>query len=327
VITFVARLLPCKAKADLYTAIGLQKHGKTEFYRDFLHHLRHSGDAFVTAPGVKGMVMIVFTLPSYPYVFKVIKDRFPPAKEVTKDLVKEKYQLVKQHDRVGRMADSLEYSQAAFPLRRFSAELLREVQTEAASSVQIDGEQIVLSHLYIERRMTPLDLYLEHADEDERREVIDEYGQAIRELAAANIFPGDMLLKNFGVTRHGRVVFYDYDEISYMTDCNFRRIPEPPYPEYELMAEPWYPVAPNDVFPEEFATFLVASPRVRKTFLERHREILDADYWRRTQERVRSGHFEDVFPYPHARRFSRRGLPPRRESYSPPRIRALAACG
>ena len=309
VVQFLHGMLPCKTKADLYMAIGLQKHGKTEFYRDFLRHLKHSGDSFVAAPGTKGMVMSVFTLPSYPYVFKVIKDVFAPPKDVTRQQVKERYQLVKQHDRVGRMADSLEFSDVAFPLARFSPELLQEFETLAASSMEIEGEQLIIKHLYIERRMTPLNVYIQSAGADQLRDVIDEYGRAIKELAAANIFPGDMLLHNFGVTRHGRVVFYDYDEICYLTECNFRRIPPPPYPEYELCAEPWYSVDPNDVFPEEFETFLVTNPRLREIFRSLHGELLDPDYWQQEQESIRAGLFEDVFPYSEMDRFVGTGTP------------------
>lgn len=326
VVEFLLRVLPCKTKAELYTAIGLQKHGKTEFYRDFLRHLKHSTDEFVIAPGARGMVMCVFTLPSYPYVFKIIKDRFPPPKETTREKVIAKYQLVKQHDRVGRMADSLEYSEAAFPVDRFSRELLSELTSEAASSLEIDGSHLVIKHLYIERRMTPLDVYLRQADEDQLRRAIDEYGQAIKQLAAANIFPGDLLFKNFGVTRLGRVVFYDYDEICYLTECNFRRIPPPPYPEYELYGEPWYSVGPADVFPEEFAPFLLTSPRVRDAFFASHRNLLEPEYWRQCQEDIRRGYLADVFPYPEAKRFQA-GPAPRRRSSRPAPASRFAAFG
>lgn len=310
-VNFLLRLLPSKSRADLYTYIGLHKQGKTEFYRDFLHHLRHSSDKFEIAPGIKGMVMSVFTLPSFPYVFKVIKDRFRAPKDLTREVVKQKYQLVKNHDRVGRMADSWEYSEAAFPIERFSKELLKELCNDASENIELEGEQIIIKHLYIERRMTPLNLYLENADEEQLRAAIDEYGQAIKQLAAANIFPGDMLFKNFGVTRQGRVVFYDYDEICYLTECNFRNIPPPPLPEYELSDEPWYPVGPNDIFPEEFERFLLTDAKVRKIFLELHGDLLDTGYWRRQQERILAGQIEDVFPYPESKRFGHRYPEPR----------------
>jgi isocitrate dehydrogenase kinase/phosphatase len=303
VVDFLRPLVPRKSKAELYTAIGLQKFGKAEFYRDFLKHLRYSGDQFVVAPGIRGMVMAVFTLPSFPYVFKVIKDRFPPPKEMTRETVKEKYQLVKLHDRVGRMADSWEYSHVAFPRERFADELIELLREEAAGSIQVEEGQVIVKHLYIERRMIPLNLYLQAADEEELGQVVKEYGDAIRQLAAADIFPGDFLFKNFGVTRKGRVVFYDYDELCYLTECNFRHIPEAPYPELEMSEEPWYSVGPDDVFPEEFETFLLTDPRIRRIFLEHHRDLLDADWWQERQENIRAGRLEDVFPYRIEQRF------------------------
>lgn len=303
VVEFLRPLMPHKAKAELYTAIGLHKFGKTEFYRAFLKHLRYSSDELVEAPGIRGMVMCVFTLASFPYVFKVIKDRFPAPKTTTREEVMQKYQLVKLHDRVGRMADSWEYSDVAFPRERFSDALLTQLRKEAANSLAIEGDQVIIKHLYIERRMRPLNLYLEAADRDRLHHAVREYGNAIRQLAAANIFPGDLLFKNFGVTRQDRVVFYDYDEICYLTECNFRAIPEAPFPEMEMADEPWYTAAPGDVFPEEFGTFLLSDPGIRQCFMEHHRELLEAAWWQRCQEDIRRGHLEDVFAYPQERRF------------------------
>jgi isocitrate dehydrogenase kinase/phosphatase len=217
--------------------------------------------------------------------------------------VKRKYLMVKQVDRVGRMADTLEYSYAALPLSRFHPDLLEELRTLAPSSFEIDGDQVIIKHLYIERRMTPLNIYLDRAADDEVDYAVREYGNAIRELATANIFPGDMLWKNFGVTRYGRVVFYDYDEIEFMTSVNFRKIPPAPFPEMEMSSEPWYSAGPMDVFPEEFATFLLGAPRVRKAFLKYHRDLLEPKFWQEAQAAIRRGHVEDFFPYPSELRF------------------------
>lgn len=300
-VHFLNTLLPRKPKAEIYTTIGLQKQGKTLFYRDFLHHLAHSHDAFDLAPGIKGLVMSVFTLPSYPYVFKLIRDRIakPDMDSVT---VKRKYQMVKKHDRVGRMADTWEYSQVALPRERFSAALLDELRQEVPSLLEETPDTVILRHVYIERRMTPLNIYLTRSSDAALEIAVQQYGDAIRDLAAANIFPGDMLFKNFGVTRLGRVVFYDYDEIQRMTEMNFRRIPPAPYEEAELAAEPWYPVGPNDVFPEEFEHFLLGDPRVRKAFLKHHACLLDAEWWQACRERVIQGRIEDIFPYQATRR-------------------------
>jgi isocitrate dehydrogenase kinase/phosphatase len=307
-IAFLRAMLQDKTAAELYTMVGLQKAGKNLFYRDFLHHLTHSRDRFIIAPGIKGLVMSVFTLPSYPYVFKVIKDRIAASKDTDRGKVMRKYALVKHHDRAGRMTDILEYSDVAFPRNRFSAELLAELKDVAPSQVVEEadekGERIIIRHLYIERRMTPLNLYLEGADDAQRIHAVREYGDAIRELATVNIFAGDLLFKNFGVTRYGRVVFYDYDEIEYLADCRFRRIPEPPLGYDEMSSEVWYPVGSLDVFPEEFATFLLTDGRVREAFMAFHRDLLDAAWWQGVQQRIASGLEAEVLSYARADRFT-----------------------
>ncbi|TMH44846.1 MAG: bifunctional isocitrate dehydrogenase kinase/phosphatase [Betaproteobacteria bacterium] len=295
-ISFLRWLMPKKPRAELYMAVGLAKQGKTLFYRDLHYHLKHSTDRFAAAPGIKGMVMLVFTLPSFPYVFKLIRDRFAPPKEIDRETVMEKYLMVKLHDRVGRMADTLEYSRVALPLSRFEPELLEELKAECASLIEFDGEEIVIGHVYIERRMEPLNLYVDDCkragDEESLRSALREYGQAIKELAGAGIFPGDMLLKNFGVTRHDRVVFYDYDEIQPITDVHFLRIPAARSYEEELSAEPYWRVGEHDVFPEQFDHFLVSEPRARELFYEYHRDLLDPAFWRAKQDIVRSGEQE-----------------------------------
>jgi isocitrate dehydrogenase kinase/phosphatase len=302
-IGFLHSMLPNKPLAELYSLVGLQKQGKTLFYRDLLHHLRHSTDQFVIAPGTRGLVLVVFTLPSYPYVFKVIRDSAAPPKKISRSGVKEKYLLVKQHDRVGRMVDVWEYSQVALPKARFTAEVLEELRAHASSVLEDEGDTIVIGHVYIERRVTPLDLFLQHRSGEAFDRAVIEYGNAIKDIASANIFPGDMLFKNFGVTRLGRVVFYDYDEVCYLTECHFRRMPEASTPEEELAAEPWFSVDPNDVFPEEFATFLLGDPRVRQVFMKHHADLLDPEVWEAKQDRLRDGSIEDVFPYPLSIRF------------------------
>ncbi|WP_374522454.1 bifunctional isocitrate dehydrogenase kinase/phosphatase [Hydrogenophaga sp.] len=319
-VQFLRGLMPRKPRAEFYNALGLAKQGKTLFYRDFLSHMRHSSDRFCLAPGIKGLVMLVFHLPSFPFVFKVIKDRFPAPKDTTREQVRAKYQLVKQHDRVGRMAETLEFSEVGFPRARFTDELIAELLAHAPSQVEIsdrDGDgttEVVLKHVYIERRMIPLNLYLQellealqaHPHDEAVRAQIDrvvaDYGQAIKDLVSANIFPGDMLWKNFGITRHGKVVFYDYDEIEYLTDCHFRRVPPPRHEEDELSGEVWYPVARHDVFPETFGPFLLGHPVVREAFMRHHADLLDVDFWQAQQARIRAGHVHDVFPYERQRR-------------------------
>lgn len=306
VVRFLKSLMPTKPESELYTMLGLQKQGKTLFYRDMRMHLRHSHDRFIEAPGIKGLVMLVFTLPSFPYVFKIIKDR--RRKDMTREFIQDRYQLVKVHDRVGRMADTWEYSDVPFPRARFDEALIAELKLQAPSLIEDDGDTLVIRHLYIERRMVPLNLHLERASAAERARAMREYGDAIKDMVAANIFPGDMLYKNFGVTRSGRIVFYDYDEVQYVTDCVFRRIPPPRTPEDEMSAEPWYTVGPNDVFPEEFGSFLLGNRALRDAFMKHHGDLLEPEFWQHKQARIRAGVLEDVFPYPESLRFR----PPRR---------------
>jgi len=296
-IGFLKRILPGKHIAELYTSIGFYKHGKSEFYRALINHLATTDDQFIMAPGVRGMVMSVFTLPGFNTVFKIIKDRFSPSKNVNRATVIEKYRLVKSVDRVGRMADTQEFADFRFPLSKFEPECLAELLEVAASTVEVEGDTVLIRHCWTERRMTPLNLYLENANPAQVREALEDYGLAIKQLAAANIFPGDMLLKNFGVTRHGRVVFYDYDEICFLTEANFRHIPEPRTPEDEMASEPWYTIGPLDVFPEEFPPFLFADAGQRRLFDELHGELYNADYWKGLQEAIREGKVIDVFPY------------------------------
>ena len=296
-IGFLKRILPGKHIAELYTSIGFYKHGKSEFYRALINHLATTDDQFIMAPGVRGMVMSVFTLPGFNTVFKIIKDRFSPSKNVNRATVIEKYRLVKSVDRVGRMADTQEFADFRFPLCKFEPDCLAELLEVAAGTVEVEGDTVLIRHCWTERRMTPLNLYLDNANDAQVREALEDYGLAIKQLAAANIFPGDMLLKNFGVTRHGRVVFYDYDEICFLTEANFRHIPAPRTPEDEMASEPWYSIGPLDVFPEEFPPFLFADAGQRKLFDQLHGELYNADYWKGLQEAIRAGKVIDVFPY------------------------------
>ncbi|HEY5579565.1 MAG TPA: bifunctional isocitrate dehydrogenase kinase/phosphatase [Rhodoferax sp.] len=325
-VQYLRSMMPRKPRNEIYNALGLAKQGKTLFYRAFLHHQRHSTDKFRIAPGIKGMVMLVFDLPSFPYVFKVIKDFYPPPKDTTREQIKGKYLLVKQHDRVGRMADTLEYSEVGFSRARFDDNLIAELEKFAPSQLEIsdrDGDgriEVIIKHVYIERRMIPLNIYLQEAFDAgganpndpsptaaRAREQIErgviEYGNALKDLVAANIFPGDMLWKNFGITRHGKVVFYDYDEIEYITDCNFRRVPQARNEEEEMSGEVWYKVGPKDVFPETFAPFLLGNPAVREVFMKHHADLLDAAFWQSHKERIQAGHVYDVFPYDQEKRF------------------------
>jgi len=290
-------LMPRKRLADLYVAIGFNKHGKTEFYRNFLRHLQASEDQFEKAEGARGMVMVVFTLPSYDVVFKLIKDRFDYPKDSSRSEVMRKYRLVFEHDRAGRLVEAYEFEHLRIPRDRFRTELLEELQRCVAESVSVEDDYVVIQHLYVERRVRPLNLYLAEVDRPAARAAVIDYGQAIKDLAATNIFPGDLFPKNFGVTRHGRVVFYDYDELCWVTDCDFRELPEPNSYEEEMAAEPWFSVRENDIFPEEFPRFLGLRSDLLEILVACHGDLFQAVAWRRVQTALRAGNILDIFPY------------------------------
>jgi isocitrate dehydrogenase kinase/phosphatase len=299
-IQFLKGIMPRKPVAELYNSLGYNKHGKTELYRDLLRHLEQSGDRFETARGEKGLVMIVFTMPSYDCVFKVIRDVFGPTKSMTRDDVRNKYQFVFEHDRAGRLVDAQQFEHLSFPRERFEPEILRELLEEAAETCRIEGDQVVIKHLYTERRVVPLNLYIREAPDDAAREAVLDFGKALRNLGATNIFPGDLLLKNFGMTRSGRVVFYDYDELCLLSDVDFRELPEADDDDHG--AEPSFYVGPRDVFPEEFINFLGMPRPLRELFVRVHGDLLRPAWWNQMKERHRQGEILDIHPYRGSRR-------------------------
>ncbi len=300
VVLFLHSILPAKPVSELFTVLGRAKQGKTERFREIFRHLTKTKDRFVRAPGERGMVMACFTLENADVIFKVIRDRFPAVKNLRREEVMAKYDMVFRHDRAGRLVDAQEFRRIRLPWRRFAPDMLEELLSECATNVQQDGEDVIVGHVYIERRMTPLNLYLRTATPEQAEIAVIEYGQAIRDLAYTNIFAGDLLLKNFGVTRHDRVIFYDYDELCRVTDCRFRDVPQATSDEDEMRAESWFFVGENDVFPETFLKFLGFEGRLQNVFLEKHGEILEAGWWRALQERLTAGDVVEVLPYhPH----------------------------
>jgi isocitrate dehydrogenase kinase/phosphatase len=303
-VRYLQQLMPRKRLIDLYNAIGFHRHGKTEFYRDFIAHLRKSSDRFVAAEGARGMVMSVFTLPSYDVVFKLIRDQFDLPKDSTREDVRRRYRLVFEHDRAGRLVEAHEFEHLRIPGDRFDPRVLAELLRDAASIVKMDGGDVVIAHAYVERRLRPLNLFLRENEAEAIAAAGRDYGQSVKDLAASNIFPGDLLTKNFGVTRHGRVVFYDYDELCFLTDCDFRKLPEARTPEDEIAAEPWFSVREHDIFPEEFLQFLSFPGPALAALLQHHGEIFGADFWRAIQRQIRAGEVPEVFPYRKERRLT-----------------------
>lgn len=306
-VDYLCTLMPPKERFELFNAIGFIKHAKTEFYRFKVDSTRNMPvtEKYISAPGIKGMVMLVFTTENSDYVYKVIKDSFTPPKNISRQQVMDKYNFVKNADRVGRLVDTHEFRFLAFDLSRFSEELLEELKQQASETVIISGNALILKHVYVERKMTPLNLYVKQADEQDLQQVMQDYGNAIKQLAAANIFPGDMLMKNFGVTRWNKVVFYDYDEICPLTDCQFKPIPIADNDYDELSDQPWFDIGQDDIFPEQFPVFFAGHPQARQAFNLHHQDLYQVQYWQQVQQNIQCGFVADVFPYRQQWRFKR----------------------
>jgi isocitrate dehydrogenase kinase/phosphatase len=279
-ITLLRSFMPRKSVDELYTVLGRAKQGKTERYFALQRHLEKSIDSFVHAPGDRGLVMIVFTLPSHDLVFKVIRDKFGAPKTTTRADVIERYEFVFRHDRAGRLVDAQEFKRLRLPRARFMPDLAEELLREASESCRLEGDDLIVEHCYIERRLRPLNLFLREAEPAAAESAIIDYGNALRDLAASNVFPGDLLLKNFGVTSHGRVIFYDYDEICLVSDCVFRDLPRARNEEEESSAEPWFHCGPRDVFPEQWLPFLSIPAALGEVFIRQHGCLLTASWWR-----------------------------------------------
>jgi isocitrate dehydrogenase kinase/phosphatase len=304
-VRFLHELMPEKRTAELYIAIGFHKHGKTELYRDLLRHLRTTGDRFELAQGTPGLVMIVFTMPGFDVVVKVIRDRFPPSKSVTREAVMRNYRLVFRHDRAGRLVEAQEFEHLEFDLDRFTPEALRELTEHAGRTVAVEGDQVVVHHAYVERRVVPLDVFVREAEPRDASLAVVDMGQSVKDLAATDVFTGDLLPKNFGVTRHGRVVCYDYDELALLTDLSFRSMPESDSYDDEFADEPWFGVGPLDVFPEEFPRFIALPLPLQAVLRDTHGDLYDLGFWQEMQRRVRGGEIVDIFPYDAALRLHR----------------------
>ena len=296
-VHFIKSMLPKKPIDELYTVLGRLRQGKTERHRTFTEHLNNTRDKFIHAEGDTGLVMIVFTLPSYNLVFKVIRDKFGYPKTISRKDVIGKYKLVSKHDRAGRLIDTQEFLNLELPIHRFSRDLRDDLLNNASESVSTEGRNLLLKHAYVERRVRPLNLYINETSEEESKAAVIDYGQAIKDLAKTNIFTGDLLLKNFGVTPHNRVIFYDYDEVALVTECNFRDIPEASDFDDEMLADTWYYVSEKDIFPEEFIRFLSMNETLKNEFMKYHHDLLTAEYWRKVQQQHLKGEVSLVVPY------------------------------
>jgi len=314
-VEFLSSILPHKPISDLYNAIGFYKHGKTEFYRDLHRFVHVSKEQFVIAPGVEGAVMVVFTLPNYHHVFKVIKDRpcfirsnHTTDKIIDKAEVKHRYRFVSNRDRVGRLVDTQEFENVRFKTKRYSKELLHEFEEVAREGVTIREGYVVIHHLYLQRKVTPLPMYFQQEENTNAiRQVVIDFGYFIKDLAATGLFPGDLFNTwNYGVTAGNRVVLYDYDDVMPLEDAQFRHKPGP-MDEYEELnpEEEWIVAEPTDFFLDEMDSFVGIPRALRGIFNAEHKDLFTLQFWQNIKRRVSAGEIIDIIPYDRAKRFRR----------------------
>lgn len=288
--------------------------GKIELVKELRSHIRRSGERFELAKGIKGWVMAAFTLPSFPYVFKIIADKSDKEGAI-KSVVKRKYELVHETDRAGRMLDSLTYKNLQFDRELFTQEIIDEITQRAPSEIKMDENKVVLNHVYVQRKVIPLNIYLkEHEnDPEEVKRVLEDWGFCIKGLAVAGIWVGDFKSKNFGVTSTGRIVSFDYDELRELDHLEFEKQPRwhslPSADDEESYASPgtaWHDKhAYGRIYlPDEFGNLEISS-FLETVFKKLHPDLFNADYWQKIQTELREGKVPDVFPYALSERLKR----------------------
>ncbi len=312
-IAFLVTILPRKPITDLYTSIGYNNHGKTEFYRCLHRFVHESREKYVIAPGKEGAIIIGFTLPDFNYVFKVIKDRpcflrsdsIPP-KMVTKDDVIRQYNFIRHRDRVGRMVDTQEFENLRFRKKRFSKELLNEFFHAAKENVRLEGEHVIINHLYVQRKVVPLPLFLlSEKDPEMIRKVILDFGYFFKDLAATGLFPSDLFNTwNYGVTQRARVVLFDYDDIQPLERINFRVKPQP-LDEMSILEpeENWITASPVDFFIDELDRYSGLPGPLKGIFKVVHADLYTIEFWSEIKKRLKRGDIVDITPYDRSKRF------------------------
>jgi len=304
VFRFLQSIAPSRPKPYLYAAIGFIHPAKLELVKGLRAHLAGTDERFQFAEGIPGTVMVTFRLPSFDYVFKVIRDTSPKQTFQGRAHVVRQYWKVHRMDRVGRMLDIMTFHNLRFRRASFDPALLDELLETAPGSARVEEDAVVFRYLYAERKIVPLDVYLRDAPvpEEQRQHAVLDYGAAIRDLAAAGLFVGDYMTKNFGVSQYTRVILYDYDDMDDLVNWNFRSLPEPPEWAELLPYEDWLSKGPFDVFPEhDFRKFAVPEQYL-EFFTRHHGELLNPGFWNRIKSELREGHVPDFYPYPGSKR-------------------------
>lgn len=316
VLAFLDTLAPERGHPAMCAVLGFTHPARVALNQALRRHLRETGERFAQVPGRTGMAMVVFAPPGFPYVFKVIRDHSPKPGWTGRGRVMDLYRWVHEMNRGRLMLDAWMYRNLHFPRRLFEDNIARELLRSAPHSVLLDGDTLVLRHVYAQRRVRPLNTFFDEVRDGALRvRAVDALGTFIKDLAAMGFFMGDCygLPFNTGLTHGFNVALFDFDDLGPLERYRFRETPPPPGEQDELLWNSevdgaWFSMAENDVLVDEWERFLGVPPELREYFRQRHGSLFTTEYWRDVQRRVAGGELHYVLPYPAERRLARSPL-------------------
>ena len=310
VLAFLDTLAPERGHPAMCAVLGFTHPARVALNQRLRRHLRETGERFTPTPGRVGMAMVVFSPPSFPYVFKVIRDFSSKQAWMGRAHIMEIYRWVHEMNRGRLMLDAWLYRNLHFPREFFDEQVLRELVANAPSSVRLDGNTVVLKHVYAQRRVQPLSTFFDQVrDRASRERAIDALGAFIKDLAGMGFFMSDCygLPCNTGLTHASNVALFDFDDLGPILRQHFRETPPLPNEQDELLWNTetdgaWFSVGENDVLVDEWERYLGVPPDLQNYFREKHGDLFTVDYWDQLQRRILAGKLHFVIPYPPERR-------------------------
>ena len=305
---YLHSLMPHRALGLHYSTIGYNHVGKVAVIKELKQELEDSGGVLDNAIGEPGTVAIGFAGPQSAYNLKVIRNHPTSGYKWGEfegiDSVKEKYSRVHEINRTGSMLDNIIYFNIALEKRLFSPGLLAELLAEASETVSLHGDAVLFKYLIVQPRMTPLPVFLEHADERQVRYVLESLGDCIKNNAAANIFNKDLDARNYGVSHFLKVYLFDYDALEVMVDVKIRSNLDRFDGEEDI--PDWYFEDGVIFLPEEIEAGLCIRDREqRQMFREYHGDLLTTGYWENLQYELRQNQVPAIKVYPDTCRLRR----------------------
>jgi isocitrate dehydrogenase kinase/phosphatase len=306
VLSFLDTLSPERGHPAMCAVLGFTHPARVALNQRLQLHLRETGERFTATPGRVGMAMVVFAPPSFPYVFKVIRDYSSKTGWTGRTRIIDLYRWVHETNRGRLMLDAWLYRNLDFSRGHFDEGVVQELLRSAPHSVRIEGDRIIFKHVYAQRRVRPLNTFFDETrDRAQRENVIDAFGSFIKDLAGMGLFVGDCygLPFNTGLTHGLNVALFDFDDLGPLFRYRFRETPQLPTEQDEFLWNTetdgaWFPVGEFDVLVDEWERFLGVPPDLRDYFRRKHGDLFTIGYWVDVQRRLAAGELHYVLPYP-----------------------------